>query len=88
MQTQKVGIREFRERLASFLETSGPLAITRHGETVGYYIPARPSRKTADLEALRTASRQLDALMAASGAIEDELVNEFKQARRNRKIGR
>ena len=56
MQTQKVGIREFRERLATFLEASGPVAITRHGETVGYYIPARPSKDAAHVAALRTAA--------------------------------
>ncbi len=85
MQTQKVGIREFRERLATFLEASGPVAITRHGETVGYYIPARPSRDVAHVAALRTAAAQLDALLAASGATEDELVNDFKKARRSRR---
>lgn len=85
MQAQRVGIREFRERLASFLEASAPVAITRHGETIGFYIPAHPSRKTADLDALRRAAEQLDALLAASGATEDELVNEFKQARRKPK---
>lgn len=84
MQTQRVGIREFRERLASFLEASGPVAITRHGETVGYYIPARPSKGAADLAALRKAADQLEALLAASGASEDELVNDFREARRAR----
>src|SRR5215467_9722488 len=88
MQTQKVGIREFRERLATFLEASGPVAITRHGETVGYYIPARPSKDAAHVAALRTAAAQLDALLAASGATEDELVNDFKEARRSRRKAR
>jgi antitoxin (DNA-binding transcriptional repressor) of toxin-antitoxin stability system len=88
MQTQKVGIREFRERLAAFLEASTPVAITRHGETVGYYIPARPSRKEPDLTALHKAATELHALIEASGATEDELVNEFKEARRNRKASR
>ena len=45
METLKVGIREFRDKLASYLlESDVPVAITRHGDTVGYYIPAR--RKT------------------------------------------
>ena len=85
MQPQKVGIREFRERLATFLEASGPVAITRHGETVGYYIPARPSKNAAHLAALRTAAERLDALLAESGVTEDDLVNEFKEARRSRR---
>ena len=85
MQPQKVGIREFRERLATFLEASGPVAITRHGETVGYYVPARPSKDVAHVVALRTAAAQLDALLATSGATENELVNDFKEARRSRR---
>ena len=88
MQTQKVGIREFRERLATFLEASGPVAITRHGETVGYYIPARPSKDAAHLAALRKAAEQLDALLADKGVTEDELVNDFKEARRSRRKAR
>ena len=85
MQTQKVGIREFRERLATFLEASAPVVITWHGETVGYYIPARPGRNAAHLAALRKAAAHLDALLAASGATEEELVQEFQQARRRPK---
>lgn len=81
MQTQKVGVREFRENLTTFLEASGPVAITRHGETVGYYIPAHANRDSANLAALRKAAAQLDALLAASGVTEDELVNDFKEAR-------
>jgi antitoxin (DNA-binding transcriptional repressor) of toxin-antitoxin stability system len=69
---ESVGIREFREKLSSFLESATPVAITRHGETVGFYIPARRKRKDADLDALRRAGEQLDALIAAAGTTEDE----------------
>ena len=33
MSTIKVGVREFRERIASFLESDTPVAVTRRGET-------------------------------------------------------
>ena len=47
MEKLKVGIREFREKLATYLlETEVPVAITRHGDTIGYYISARRKRKT------------------------------------------
>ena len=77
-----VGIREFRERLSSFLESPTAVAITRHGETVGFYIPARRKRSEADLDALRRAGDQLDAMIAAAGTTEDELVEDFKESRR------
>jgi antitoxin (DNA-binding transcriptional repressor) of toxin-antitoxin stability system len=81
MATQRVGIREFRENLSGYLESSTPVAITRHGETIGFYVPARKPPAEADLDALRRAGEQLDALIAASGSSEDELVNEFKALR-------
>ena len=49
MEPLKVGIREFREKLANFLlQSDKPLAITRHGDTVGYYLPARRRRSDAE----------------------------------------
>ena len=88
MRTQKVGIREFRENLATFLDAAGPVAITKHGETVGYYIPTRPNKTAAQVAALRSAAAHLDALLAAHGVTEDELVNDFKAARRGRRTVR
>ncbi len=40
--TTKVGIREFRENLADYLESKTPVAITRHGATIGIYVPTKP----------------------------------------------
>ena len=65
MQSARVGIREFRENI----ESSTPVAITRHGETVGFYVPAHQKRQQADLDALRKAGEQLDALIAAAGKL-------------------
>jgi hypothetical protein len=41
-------------------------------------------RKQADLEALRAAGERLDALIAAAGTSEDELLEDFKEAHRSR----
>jgi antitoxin (DNA-binding transcriptional repressor) of toxin-antitoxin stability system len=78
----KVGIREFRGKLASFLETGTPVAVTRHGETIGFYVPAQTKPKTESLEALRAAATQLDAVIAAAGVTAEDLVKNFKTARR------
>jgi hypothetical protein len=51
METVKVGVREFRENLAGYLESGRPLAIVRHGETLGFYIPAKQRTRKAELEA-------------------------------------
>ena len=82
METLKVGIREFRDKLASYLlETDVPVAITRHGDTVGYYIPARRKRTEADRAALKEAASRLQAVLVSEGISEDELLKDFKQWR-------
>ncbi len=83
METAKIGIREFREKLAGYLESDQPLAITRHGETVGFYIPAQKRNRTAELEAMRAAAKDLDEMIASWGATEDELMGEYNQIRRS-----
>lgn len=39
MGTIKIGVREFRERIATYLESGTPIAVTRRGETLGVYVP-------------------------------------------------
>jgi antitoxin (DNA-binding transcriptional repressor) of toxin-antitoxin stability system len=82
METVKIGIREFREKLADYLESATPLAITRHGETLGYYIPARKRSRKAELDAMRAAAKDLDEMIASGAANEDELMEEYKEIRR------
>ena len=81
METLKVGIREFRENVADYLESGAPLAITRHGETLGFYIPAQKRSRKAELEAMRAAARDLDEMIASWRAGEDELMDEYKEIR-------
>ena len=83
VETNRIGIREFRENLAGYLESDQPLAITRHGETLGFYIPAQRRNRKAELQAMRAAARDLDELIASWGATEDELMNEYKQIQRS-----
>ena len=84
----KVGIREFRENLADYLESKTPVAITRHGATIGIYIPTKPKPSQADLEALRAAGEKMQELIAAAGTNEDEIVADFKKLRRERRDSR
>jgi PHD/YefM family antitoxin component YafN of YafNO toxin-antitoxin module len=83
METQKVGIREFRDNLATYLlESDKAFAITRHGDTIGYYLPARRKRTEAEKEALREAGERMQKMMEASGVTEDEIIEDFKQLRK------
>jgi hypothetical protein len=86
MTTIKVGVREFRERISSFLESDTPVAVTRRGETLGVYVPTRRKRpKTADTSELKAAADRL--AKALADVDEEELVAEFKQLRRRGKGG-
>jgi len=86
MPATKVGIREFRENLSSYLESKTPVAITRHGATIGIYVPTKPKPSQADLEAFRVAGARMQELIAAAGTSEEELMEDFKRLRRERRM--
>ena len=77
----RVGVRQFREALADYLDAASPVAITRHGQTVGYYVPARGPLDEQELAALRQAVTQLESVLAERGIPEDEVVREFRAVR-------
>ncbi len=81
METTKVGIREFRADLAEYIAASNPVAVTRHGQTVGYFIPVH-GQAEADLVALKKASQSLDQLLSAQGVDVEGVIADFKQARK------
>lgn len=80
MEATKVGIREFRAGLAEYIAASTPVAVTRHGHTVGYFIPTH-GQNAADMAALKQASLALDSLLASHNVLENEVVDEYKQLR-------
>ena len=82
METAKIGIREFRADLAGYITSSTPVAVTRHGQTVGYFIPTLGQVKE-DLSALKKASKILDRLLAAHSIDAEAVVADFKVARKN-----
>jgi len=79
--TTKVGIREFRAGLADYIASDHPVAVTRHGRTVGFFIPTRTDL-TAEIAALRSAAAQLDEMLALDEAEIDEIDEDYKEARR------
>jgi hypothetical protein len=80
----KVGVREFREQIARFLESDTPVAVTRRGETLGVYVPTpRKQVKSAEVGDLKAAADRLAATLA--DVDEEKIVAEFKQLRRSKK---
>ncbi|HMJ61899.1 MAG TPA: hypothetical protein VK493_09060, partial [Bryobacteraceae bacterium] len=52
--------------MASYLESQTPVAITRHGATIGIYVPTHRKPSEADLEALRVAGEKMQSLLLPS----------------------
>jgi len=77
-----ISTQEFRAELARFLDSSETLAITRHGEVVGYYVPARdPSKLREEYVRFRSSAERLKTLLEGVGLDEDTFLEEFKAAR-------
>ena len=53
--------------------------------TIGIYLPTRLSPGQADLDSLQRAAEKVRHLIAAAGTSEEEIVADFKQARRTRR---
>lgn len=88
MRTPKVGIREFRSGLAEFIAAATPVAVTRHGHTVAYFIPTS-AESEPDLVALRRASGSSEIASPKSKvtgrrkAVAKGRVTQVKQDRKN-----
>lgn len=80
----KVGVREFRDQIARYLESKTPVAVTRRGETLGIYVPTPRTRvKSAELGELKAAADRLASELASVD--EEEIAADFKHWRRRRK---
>jgi prevent-host-death family protein len=85
MESTKVGIREFRQDLAEYINTGTPVTITRHGKTVGYFLPAQEPT-AAEIDAVRKAGALLDEALVAHGIDVDEVIQEFNAMRKSAKV--
>lgn len=79
MEVTRVEIREFRADLTKYIGASSPVAVTRHGQTVGYFIPIHSQAET-DMVALKKASQSLDKLLSAQGVDAEDVITDFKKA--------
>ena len=78
-----VGIREFRATLAEYIDADTPVTVTRHGQTVGLFVPLRrPSAE--DLQRLQAAAANFRKVMPLSEV--EEMVADFDALRRGRPL--
>jgi antitoxin (DNA-binding transcriptional repressor) of toxin-antitoxin stability system len=74
---KRVGVREFRDHATQYLASDEVLAIERHGQPIGFYIPTGKSRQASFQEALARLEQTVRQVLAETGMNEDELARLF-----------
>ena len=69
---KNVGVREFRDHATVYLSGSDPVAVSKHGQVIGFYIPVEADREQAT-RALEQLGRSVEEILAQTGMTEDEL---------------
>jgi hypothetical protein len=70
---RRVGVREFRDHATQYLGGNEVLAIERHGQPIGFYIPTGANRQESLAHALDRLERSVERVLAETGLSEDEL---------------
>jgi len=70
-----VGIRQFREDLAHYVDSTAPVQVTRHGQVIGVFVPTQAVRPFNRDRYLASATALQDE-MAAKGIDPEDLIRE------------
>lgn len=70
---KRVGVREFRDRATRYLAGDEVLAIERHGQPIGFYIPTGASPAESLAQALERLERTVQQVVGETGLSEEEL---------------
>lgn len=68
-----IGVRDFRDHATRYLAGGDILAIERHDQIIGFYIPVRPASDERIRPALDRLNRAVARVMAETGMDEDSL---------------
>src|SRR5437764_10821918 len=74
---KRVGVREFRDHATQYLAGDEVLAIERHGQPIGFYIPTGARRQESFAQALERLEQTVQRVLAETGMSEEELSNLF-----------
>ena len=69
---KNVGVREFRDHATTYLSGSDPVAVSKHGQVIGFYIPVERDQEQAK-RALEKLGVTVEKVRADSGLSEEEL---------------
>jgi proteasome assembly chaperone (PAC2) family protein len=71
-----------------FSKGDRPVTVTRHGATVGYFIPARAARQDLNRAVLKDAAIQMDAMLKQAQFTTEEIdgiSKDFRSWRKNKR---
>jgi antitoxin (DNA-binding transcriptional repressor) of toxin-antitoxin stability system len=71
---KKVGVREFRDHATSYLSGSDPVAVSKHGRVVGFYVPVQRDEDEVQA-AVGKLGETVASVLADNGITEDELAD-------------
>ena len=73
---QNVGVREFRDHATKYLSGSDPVAVSKHGQVIGFYIPIEADQEQSR-RAMEQLGRSVEAILSETGMTEEELSSLF-----------
>lgn len=74
---KNVGVREFRDHATSYLSGSDPVAVSKHGRVVGFYVPVERDEDEVKA-AVNKLGETVGQVLTDSGLTEDELADLFE----------
>ncbi len=73
---KNVGVRDFRDHATSYLSGEEPLAVSKHGQVIGVYIPVKRDQERV-ARALDRLGETVEAILEETGMTEEELAQRF-----------
>ncbi len=74
---KRVGVREFRDHATRYLSGDEVIAVERHGQPIGLYIPTATGRTPQAREAIEQLDATVRRIMAETGLTEEQLSDLF-----------
>ena len=74
---KRVGVRDFRDHATRYLSGDDVLAIERHGQPIGFYVPVGASRQENFVAALERLDQTVKRVLAETGLSEEDLSHLF-----------
>jgi antitoxin (DNA-binding transcriptional repressor) of toxin-antitoxin stability system len=71
---KNVGVREFRDHATSYLSGSDPVAVSKHGRVIGFYVPVERDEEQVR-RGLAELGETVERILAETGMTENELAN-------------